>query len=430
MNNAKRGLLAGGLLLPLLVAAREEKTTAYPVQQVTNGKIYTVTQRNTRYTFDSAKYTVFIPDGVTVLQGVFVHQHGCTMEGRGRATAFDLQYQAFAKKWKLAIVGPDLYSAKGNCHDWRNPASGSGPALIQTLGDIGNASGHKELAMLPWLLWGHSGGGYWALSMLREYPERILAVFGYSPAFEPGAYPPAALHVPVMMRHAGPVGDACCWQTSIKEFGKLRSGGGYVSIACTPYQTHNYSYVRYMAIPFYEAVLRQRLPSKPGAGYGAMKPVNRSKVWLGDTVRYNIYPEQGFPGNKNNAAWFPDSVTAARWREYVITGTVTDRTPPPAPGNIQMIQPDSGTVTLTWKADADVESGISHFNIYKDDRLIGRFPETGTYQHFDTNGDDADPRELPGMKWTGVVRAANDPGKMAVSTVNLFGLESAKTALP
>ncbi|MGJ7032655.1 hypothetical protein [Niabella hirudinis] len=429
MNNAGWWLGLCGLLMSLLSTARKNTAPAYHVQQVANGKVYIITQNDAHYTFDSARYAVFIPDSVTSLQGVFVHQHGCTMEGRGIATAFDLQYQAFAKKWNLAIVGPDLYSAKGNCHDWRNPGSGSGPALIKTLAGIGKISGHKELAELPWLLWGHSGGGYWALSMLREYPERILAVFGYSPAFEPGAYPSAALEVPVMMRHAGPAGDACCWQTSIREFGKLRSGGGYASIAYTPYQSHNYSYVRYMAIPFYEAVLRQRLPSKPGAGYAAMRPVDRCKAWLGDTVRYNIYPERDFPGNKRNAAWFPDSATAARWREYVITGTVADHTPPPAPYHVRITDPQRPEATLTWKADADIESGISHFNIYKNDQLIGRFPATGTYQNFDTNGDDAYPRELP-LPEIRLPHLKDSPGKISVSTVNLFGLESARTAMP
>ncbi|SDD83340.1 alpha/beta hydrolase [Niabella drilacis] len=429
MNKAGWWLGLCGLLMPLSARAQKNTAPGYQVRQVANGKVYIITQTDAHYTFDSARYAVFIPDSVSGLQGIFVHQHGCTMEGRGIATAFDLQYQAFAKKWNLAIVGPDLYSAKGNCHDWRNPGSGSGPALIKALAAIGKASGHKELAALPWLLWGHSGGGYWALSMLREYPKRILAVFGYSPAFEPGAYPPAALEVPVMMRHAGPAGDACCWQTSIREFGKLRSRGGYASIACTPYQSHNYSYVRYIAIPFYEAVLRQRLPSAPGAGYAAMRPADRSQAWLGDTVSYNIYPAQRFPGNKRNAAWFPDSATAAKWREYVITGTVIDHTPPPAPNHVRGVQVQGDAIMLSWQADADIESGISHFNIYRNDQLIGRFPETGTCQNFDTNGDDAYPRELPALQ-IGIPHSGASSSTISVSTVNLFGLESARTVLP
>ncbi len=416
-----------GLLLLLMVWAQGQGLPLHQVRQVPNGKIYIITQTDPRYTFDSARYTIFIPDSMSSLNGVFIHQHGCTMEGTGAATAYDLQYQAFAKKWHLAIVGPDLYAAKGNCRNWRDASSGSGTALIKALTEIGALSGHRELANLPWLLWGHSGGGYWALSMLKQYPERIMALFGYSPSAQPGAYPPAALKVPVLLRHAGPEGDACCWQASIDEFHKLRSGGGYTGIAYTPHQTHNYSYVRYMAIPFYEAVLQQRLPQKPAAGYTAMRPVNPAKAWLADTVHYNLYLAVAFPGSKLNAAWLPDSVTAVKWREYVITGTVTDRTPPPAPYGLQVIKRQNAAV-LTWKADADVESGISHFNIYRNNILVSRWPSAGTYQQFDTNGDNGYPLELPRMEIT-LTDPVNDPGKIAVSTVNHFGLESERVSI-
>jgi pimeloyl-ACP methyl ester carboxylesterase len=425
----RKGLvMIGFLMMHVLLFSQKTRPSKPAVYPVANGKIYVITQTDTAYTFDSARYAVFMPDGVEDIQGVFVHQHGCTMEGRGISTAYDIQYQAFAKKWKLAIVGPDLYSAKGNCHDWMNPESGSGAALIKSLEETGKISGHPDLAKMPWLLWGHSGGGYWVLSMLRKYPERILGVFAYSPAFEPGDYPAAALNVPVMMRHAGPAGDACCWQTSQKEFGKLRSAGGQASIAFTPYQSHNYSYVRYMAIPFFESILSQRLSTGNNRGYNAMRNMDVSKAWLGDTTSYNIYKAGAYPGNKMHAAWLPDSATAARWREYVITGTVIDRTPPPAPYDLHMHRRHNVTVELSWKADADIESGISHFNIYKDDRLIGRFPASGEYQQFDTNGDDAYPLFLPEMR-TDITLLWNDPGKISVSTVNHFGLESAKTVI-
>ncbi|MCD2422437.1 hypothetical protein LQ567_06660 [Niabella pedocola] len=425
MNNISGLILAGWLMLSLAAPAQKKVRPTYQVQQVPNGKIYVITQTDPKYTFDSARYTIFIPDSMTSLNGVFIHQHGCTMEGTGAATAYDLQYQAFAKKWHLAVVGPDLYAANGNCHNWRNGESGSGAALIRTLEAMGKITGYRRLSTLPWLLWGHSGGGYWALSMLRTYPERILAVFGYSPAFDPAAYPPAAFKVPVMLRHAGPEGDACCWQTSIREFGKLRSGGGYAGIAYTPHQTHNYSYVRYMAIPFYEAILQQRLPQRPGGRYTAMRPVNPAKAWLADTVSYHLFPAEAFTGNPLNGAWLPDSVTAAKWKEYVTTGTVTDRTPPPAPYGLQLTGRQDGTMLLTWKADADVESGISHFNIYRNHSLVGRLPSTGTYQQFDTNGDNAYPLTVPKMEQV-LTETANDVSTIAVSTVNLFGLESAR----
>ncbi len=393
---------------------------------VAGGKIFVITQTSASYKIDSARYAVFIPDGVDTIRGVFIHQHGCTMEGRGLSTAYDIQYQAFAKKWKLAIIGPDLY-AKNNCHDWKDPSSGSAAALLKTLEDIGTLTGYKELVDAPWLLWGHSGGGYWSQAMMTAYPERVLALFSYSPGLKPAwEYNNKTSRIPIMIRHAGPEGDACCWQTALKTFHQLRQLGSYVSIAHTPYQNHNYSYVRYMAIPFYEAALVQRLPAGKNKGYKAMREMDAAKAWLGDTATLNIYPAKSYPANKLSASWFPDSLTAVKWREYVITGTVADRTPPPAPYGIQLKRRHNMAVELSWQADADVESGISHFNIYKDNQWIGRFPSSGAYQNFDTNGDDTYPLSLPKLKMD-ITLPWNDKGKIAISTVNQFGLESAKT---
>ena len=150
-----------------------------------NGTVYSITRTDASYTFDSAVYHVFIPEKAEKICGVFIHQHGCTMEGRGMATAYDIQYQALAKKWNLAIVGPDLYSASGNCHHWKNPESGSGQAFIESLREIGIAAGYLELGNAPWILWGHSGGGYWAQAMMRDYPEKTIALFSYSPGLDP-----------------------------------------------------------------------------------------------------------------------------------------------------------------------------------------------------------------------------------------------------
>ena len=425
----KRFLLVTLLYMPVLVGAQKAKKLHIEERTVPNGKVYVITQADKSYKIDSARYAIFIPEGVTTIDGVFIHQHGCTMEGRGMSTAYDLQYQAFAKKWNLAIIGPDLY-AKNNCHDWKDPASGSAAALLKSLKEVGTISGHKEMKDAPWLLWGHSGGGYWAQAMMKDYPERIMAVFSYSPGLKPDwDYPKAAQKIPIMIRHAGPQGDACCWQTAIKTFHQLRNAGGYASIAYTAHQNHNYSYVRYMAIPFYESVLSQRLPQGKHKGYKYMQGMDIAQSWLGDTTSFNIYTDNAYPYDRMNASWFPDSSTAVKWREYVITGTVADRTPPPAPYGLQMKRRHNATIELAWKADADVESGISHFNIYKNNQVISRFPSAGAYQNFDTNGDDAYPINLSPLK-TDVTFLWNETGKIAITTVNHFGLESVKTFLP
>ena len=53
-------------------------------------------------------YTIWIPQNVKTLRGVIVHQHGCG-EGScksGLTGAFDLHWQALAKKHHCALLAP------------------------------------------------------------------------------------------------------------------------------------------------------------------------------------------------------------------------------------------------------------------------------------------------------------------------------------
>jgi virulence-associated protein VapD len=115
-------------------------------------------------------------------------------------------------------------------------------------------------------------------------------------------------------------------------------------------------------------------------------------------------------------------VSASKWKEFVTTGSVADRTPPPAPFDLH-IKLVKDSIQVTWNAYADIESGISYFNIYEDGVYVDRFPKSGTYQTFDTNGDNAIPKLLPEMKCCIKV-----PGKkisiISMRTVNHFDLES------
>lgn len=388
------------------------------VTLVPGGKVYAVTIANPAYKFNHACYSLFIPDGVTKIQGIFIHQHGCTMEGTGHQAAYDIQYQAFAKKWNLAIIGPDIYpTADGGCREWIDPENGSGSALFAAIDSFSQLSNHSELKMSPWLLWGHSGGGYWVLAMLKAYPERILAVASYSAAFDPNwDFPAQAAKVPVLLRHAGS-GDinndeVKCWLTSAHIFTTLRKMDGNVTIAHNLNQNHNFSYIRYMAIPFYEAVLDQRLPKK---GSIKMRDMNPLKAWLGDTITNKTYKSSTYVGNKQKMCWLPDSITAAKWSEYVTTGTVSDKTPPPSPHSVKIIDGK-----IIWEADADIESGIKCFNIYKNSRLLGQL----NYQSFDTNGDNCIPVILPKMEYQLGITPEESISTYAVSAINHFNLES------
>jgi hypothetical protein len=56
-------------------------------------------------------YTMWIPDDVARFRCVIVHQHGAgrTAAEKGATAAYDLHWQALAKKWDCALLGPSYH---------------------------------------------------------------------------------------------------------------------------------------------------------------------------------------------------------------------------------------------------------------------------------------------------------------------------------
>src|SRR4030095_8821360 len=155
-------------------------------------------------------YTIWIPPGAKSVRGVIVHQHGCG-EGScksGLTGAFDLHWQALAKKHDCALLSPAYEQPeKANCQLWYDPRNGSDAAFQKALGDLGAKAGHPELAKVPWALWGHSGGGHWAGGLVMLHAERVAAAWlrsgvpllkGGTATIKAHALPEATLKVPLM----------------------------------------------------------------------------------------------------------------------------------------------------------------------------------------------------------------------------------------
>ena len=79
-------------------------------------------------------YILWIPDGVNTLRGVIVHQHGAGLNAaeHGATAAYDLHWQALAKKWDCALLGPTYRvlndatdASPGGSELWFDPRRGS-----------------------------------------------------------------------------------------------------------------------------------------------------------------------------------------------------------------------------------------------------------------------------------------------------------------
>lgn len=80
--------------------------------------------------------------------------------------------RALAQKHGMALLGT-RFTYTESCSQWAYPADGSAAALLRSLEQLAQESNHAELPKVPWVLWGHSGGGNWAMNMtfmyLKEY---------------------------------------------------------------------------------------------------------------------------------------------------------------------------------------------------------------------------------------------------------------------
>ena len=374
-------------LLAATAAAQQPPYDVFPAAEPPYYRVrYEASSQPGELTF-AVNYTVWIPAGVKTLRGVVVHQHGCG-EGScksGLTGAFDLHWQALAKKHDCALLAPTYEQPEmADCQMWCDPRNGSDAAFQKCLADLCHKSGHPELASVPWALWGHSGGGHWAGGMVLLHPNRVAAAWLRSgvpllkpnperPTIKPHTLPPAALQVPVMCNLGTKEGVtvkegrfAAVWPANEAFFGELRGKRGLIGVAVDPLTAHECGNQRYLAIPWLDACLSARLPKVSGQPLMAM-PTDGG--WLANVSGVEAVPAAEYVGDPLQAAWLPNEAIAQAWMQYVKDTAVTDTTPPPAPTNVRV----SGN-ELSWEATADLESGLAHFIIERDSQFLANYP--------------------------------------------------------
>jgi pimeloyl-ACP methyl ester carboxylesterase len=390
-------------------------------------------------------YTIWLPPGVKTLRGIIVHQHGCG-EGAckaGQTAAFDLHWQALAKKHECALLGPSYEQPeKANCSLWCDPRNGSEKKFLQALTDLAAQTKHPELATVPWALWGHSGGATWVGTMLILHPDRIAAAWLRSgfprlvpqpdsllPAMD---IPDAACAVPVMCNLGTKEGVtvkegrfAKVWEGVEPFFHALRGKGGLIGVSVDPNSSHDCGNQRYLAMPWFDACLTARLPDKAEAKLKAMPTAGAMLApLLGDAAQ----PAAKFTGDIKAAVWLPNAQVAKAWVEYVKVGNVSDSTSPPSPTHVKLAGNE-----LSWQAEADLESGIASFIIERDGAEFALVPEKPVgvvgRQIFQKNGySDTPTPPLMEMSFTDSNAKPGEKHTYRVITVNSVGLKSSAAA--
>ncbi len=333
-------------------------------------------------------YTLWIPDGIQTVRAVIVHQHGASIPAAqaGATSAYDLHWQALAKKWDCVLLGPSyrvlndaIDLTPGGAELWFDPRQGSDRVFLRALDEFAAKSGHAEIATVPWCLWGHSGGGIWSDVMSTLHPDRVLAAFlrsGTAATFRPKpeflqpTVPPAIYEIPTMVNFGIGERGNLPWDGSVATFEEYRAQGAPIGFAPDPRTGHWCGDSRYLAIPFFDACLQMRLSEWPNI----LKPVDMSSAWLAIPFGDTAVPAAEFKGDPNKAAWLPNAHVAKIWMEYVRTGTVADTSAPPAPVNVRVKADAAHGNEITWDAEVDIASGLGGFIVLRDGHGIARLP--------------------------------------------------------
>jgi hypothetical protein len=339
----------------------------------------------------AVNYTLWMPEAIDKVRGVIVHQHGAGMEAAhyGSFSAYDLHWQALAKKWDCVLVGPSYRVTNdavdltpGGAELWFDPRHGSDKAFMKALGEIGEKSGHPEIATVPWCLWGHSGGGIWSNAMSILYPSRVAAAFLRSgavnmfrgrPQFPQLDVPEAVYAIPIMTVAGIMERRNGSWGTFTTTFQEYRAHGAPIGWAPDPRTAHFCGDSRYLAIPFFDASLAMRLPEK-GAKIQALRPVDHSHAWVAAYPGDIAVPASEFKGDEKQAVWLPNAAVAKAWMDYVKSGTVADSSLPPAPFNVRVNDKGGQGMEVTWDAEAGLASGLGGFIVLRDDQGVARLP--------------------------------------------------------
>ncbi|MEL7336046.1 MAG: sialate O-acetylesterase, partial [Planctomycetota bacterium] len=340
------------------------------------------------------QYTIWIPPNVNLLRGVIVHQHGCGVGScrSGLTGAFDLHWQALAANHDCALMAATYEQPlDADCRAWCDPRNGSDVTFRQSLREFADVSGHPELSRVPWALWGHSGGGYWSGVMLTMHPDRVAAAWLQSgtPRLGPDesapndkvvTLPESRIEAPVMLCLGTEEGFgktngrfSSVWPRSKQWFSALRQQGTPTSLAVDPLSSHQCGEQRYLAIPWFDACLKLRLPLQPGE---PMPPMPTGSHWLAPVMQppntaTAASPAKSFRGDVHLSVWLPSEAVANLWTQFSKGQPIADVSPPAAPVDVRL---NDGV--LTWTPKADLQSGIMQCVIYRNGKPIGRAPES------------------------------------------------------
>lgn len=252
---------------------------------------------------DAVKVSIWIPEGVKVLRGIIVNPFYINLVERE-------DYHEAARLWEFGLIGANFFGVKNDDYD----------TLLVAMKDFAEKSGHREIEHLPILFNGFSAGSGMLMKMANMWPERVIACGPVG--LEVGPETPETRKIPVLTIF----GEKDMHQMEIltRKLPEQRKEGALWGIAVNWGLRHDYANANDLVWPFFDQVIRYRLPKDQMALNGPVKLLDYREEdgWLGDISTWDssfatINSYKDYKGDRTKAAWFPNEYVARTWQGFV-----------------------------------------------------------------------------------------------------------------
>lgn len=245
--------------------------------------------------------------------------------------------------------------------------------------------------------------------MFMHHPERVLVlVLRSGPPFMETMYT-GSLATPVLynigIKEKEHERFGRIWQRATGLFEARRARGALDTWASDPKASHDCRFGRLFVMPYIDACLAQRF-GPPGSTL--MAPMDMAQAWFGNIETF-------------------ETGAAALWKEFVRTGWITDKTPPPAPTDLGATIVDANRVTLRWQAQADLDSDIKTSRICQNGRQLATYTGSAPDLFQKPNYHDTLAKPLSEMIYTDSNVTAVATYTYKLTTVNWCDLESSRS---
>ena len=268
--------------------------------------------------YDRARFRLWHPDGIGSVQGVVVLAPGSNEDGRSQVE--DWQWQAFAARHHLALLGCD-FSDKPHSQmfieAYANASRGSGQALLDALTAFGDQLNRPELARAPLLLWGMSAGGQFNYEFVAWKPDRVAGfIVNKGGIYYSALLSPEARQVPGLLFIGGK--DLASRQDAIRGlFAINRRAGALWALVEEPTTAHVVGRSRAMAEMFFEDLLALRLPSLSSLSQIELHPLAEKDGFTGDLKAHTVQKigtEESGISVDDVASWLLTERIAHAWK--------------------------------------------------------------------------------------------------------------------